>query len=76
VIKTFGKHWNRSSAFSPEVLAVITTATSTAVSRAVEIFEGAVDVATLSDEQRAEAIKLLANGVTEGISKAVEKFKN
>jgi hypothetical protein len=68
--------WNRSSAFSPEQLAVITTATSLAIQNAIRIFEGTVDVSTLSDAQRDEAIRLVAEGVTAEIAKFIEHFKS
>jgi hypothetical protein len=67
--------WNRSSAFSPETIAIINTATAKAVQDAIHIFESALGDVTLSDEERAAAILMLARGVTDGIAEFVETLK-
>jgi hypothetical protein len=67
--------WNRSSAFSPEAIAVINTATANAVESAIQMINRALGEASLTDGQRAEAIQRLVAGVTEGIAKAVESLK-
>jgi len=67
--------WNRSSAFSPETIAIINTATAKAVLDAIQIFESALGDVALTEEQRTEAIQLLVAGVTDGIAKFVETLK-
>jgi len=69
------KPWNRSSAWSPEVLARLNTATSQAVLRAIEVFKGAVDMASFTEEERAEAYRLLCDGVTDGMAKFEESLR-
>jgi hypothetical protein len=67
--------WNRSSAFSLETIAIINTATAKAVQDAIHIFESALGDVALTDEQHADAILMLARGVTDGIAKFVETLK-
>ena len=67
--------WNRSSAFSPEVLAILTAATYAAVESAIQNFTRAVDFDSLTPEQQLEAVQLLANGVTTEFAAHVEKLK-
>jgi hypothetical protein len=69
------KPWNRSSTWSPEVLARLTTATNMAVQSVIETFNSSFDTASLSDEQRAEAYQLLVAGVTDGIAKFEEDLR-
>jgi hypothetical protein len=73
------KPWNRSSALTPAQLAVVTETTNTALRTAIRRFESALGDLNLSDEQRAYAcehfIPLIANGVTEGLAKAVDSLK-
>lgn len=66
------KPWNRSSALTLEELGTVNSAMQAAVDCALIAFHKSVDVASLSDEQRAEAYRLLADGVTAGIAKRVE----
>jgi len=67
--RPIGAPWNRSSTWSPEVLARLNTATNLALQSVIETFNRSFDTARLSDEQRAEAYQLLADGVTDGIAK-------
>jgi hypothetical protein len=70
-----GAPWNRSSALSPEVIAIINTATANAVDSAIRHFDHELGDVSLTDEQRGETIQRLVAGVTEGIAKAVESLK-
>jgi len=69
------KKWNRSSAFSPEIIGALNTATNMAVQSAIQTFDHAFDTASLTEEQRADAYRLLAEGVAEGIDEFAEKLK-
>jgi hypothetical protein len=73
--RPIGAPWNRSSAFSPEVLATLNTATNMAVQNAIQIFEREIDNASLSAEQYAEAIQMLAQGAADGIAEFAESLK-
>jgi hypothetical protein len=57
--------WNRSSAWSPKVLAIFTESINAAVQKALHAFESEFDMLNLTKEQRDEAILLLCNGVTD-----------
>jgi hypothetical protein len=70
------KKWNRSSAWSPEVLAKLTTATNMAAQSAIQTFESTFDSGSLTAEQRTAAIQLLANGVTDGMKKFEESLRS
>jgi len=70
------KSWNRSSAFSPEQLGILNSLTSAAIQDAIARFEKAIDGFSLSEEQRAEAIQMLAAGVTDGMTHFVERLKS
>ena len=63
------KTWNRSSSWSPEVLARLTTATNLSIQSVIEIFNRTFDATTFTDEQRAEVYLLLAEGVTVEMAK-------
>jgi hypothetical protein len=67
------KKWNRSSAFSPEVVAALNTAIEQAVSAALEILSSILT--SLTDSQRAEAIQLIAQGATDGVAAFAESLK-
>lgn len=67
--------WNRSSAFTPEVLGIVTEVMTSAVQNAIAKFDHALGDLSLTDEQKVAAYALLANGVTEGIALAVEDLK-
>ena len=69
------KKWNRSSSFSPEELGTLNTATNLAIQAVIEIFHSRFDVASFSDEQRAEAYQRLAGGVTKEIAEFAETLK-
>ena len=69
------KKWNRSSALSPEAIAIINTVTASAVESAIQMFDRAVADENLTEEQRAVAIPMLARGVTDGIAEFVESLK-
>jgi hypothetical protein len=62
--------WNRSSAFSPEILARLTAATNRSIEKGLRILKTAPDFAYMSARQRNKAIKI----VCDGVSKEVEKF--
>jgi len=68
---SINKEWNRSSAHTPEVLAILTTATNMAIQNAIET----VDMVGFTDEQKAEAFQLIARGVTDGIAEFAERLK-
>jgi hypothetical protein len=68
--------WNRSSAFSPEILGILTSITAYAVQDAIARFERAVDVSLLTEEQRAEATQMLIAGVTERMAQFTERLKS
>ena len=66
------KPWNRSSALTLEEMGTVNVAMSAAVESALITFHKSVDVESLSDEQRAEVYRLLAEGVTAGIAARAE----
>jgi len=68
---SINKTWNRSSAWSPEVLARLIAATNRAIKNAIET----ADKETFTDEQRAEAIQLLCDGVTDGLAQFAESLQ-
>lgn len=68
-----GTTWNRSSAFSPEVLATLNSATERAFKNTFAALEEFLN--TLSKKQRAEAIRLIAQRVVEGINAFAESLK-
>ena len=71
-----GQKWTRSSAFDPTTLGILNSLTAQAIQDAIARFEKAVDLSTLTEEQRVEAIQLLAAGVTEGMAKFIEGLKS
>ncbi len=68
--------WNRSSAFSPEVLAKIIEITSKAVQKTAVALATKMDKMDLSDEERAEAIHIVTEGISKGIHDALEQWKD
>lgn len=69
-----GLNGNRSTAPTAEMMGALNVATEAAISSAIATFEGIVDVSTLSDDQKAGAYRLLANGVTAGIAQQVKSI--
>jgi len=65
------KPWNRSSAWSPEVLARLIAATNQAIQKVLDNF----DTASLTAEERAAAYRLLCTDVTDGIAKFEESLR-
>jgi hypothetical protein len=73
--RPIGAPWNRSSAWSPEVLARLIAATNIAVEGVMERFNSTFDMASFTEEERAAAYRLLCDGVTEGIAKFEESLR-
>jgi hypothetical protein len=67
--------WNRSSAFSPKILAILTGAITASIQIAIENFTRAADFESLTPEQQVEAGQLLANSVTTEFAAYVERLK-
>lgn len=65
---------NRSFAFSPEELAAILGAIEEGTQRAIEIFNADPANVTLTDDQRADAVPLLAEGVAAGVHDAAYRL--
>jgi hypothetical protein len=61
-------NWNRSSSWSPAVIALLNTAVVQAVERAISTFDNATVNAALTDDEKAEAVKLISQGCTNGIA--------
>jgi hypothetical protein len=74
--RPIGAAWNRSSAWSCEVTARLTTATNMAIQNVIEAFNSTFDVASFTDEQRAEAYRLLINGVTDGMAEFEKRLRS
>jgi hypothetical protein len=71
-----GQKWNRSSAFDPTTLGILNSMTAQAIQSAIARFEQAIDVSTLTEKQRAEAIEMLAAGVTDRMAQSIERLKS
>lgn len=69
------KTWNRSSALNPEQFGLVNTVTTQTIQDAIARFERAIDISTLSEEQRAEAVRLISEGVAAELAKAFEDWK-
>jgi len=70
------KTWNRSSALNPEQIGLVNVVTTHTIQDAVSRFEKAIDVSTLSEEQRAQAVRLISEGVSVELAKALEDWKS
>ena len=68
-------HWNRSSAHTPEILGALNDAIRQGVEHANQLFTQATKDLNLSEEQKQEAIVLLAEGVSNGIAEFAEGLK-
>jgi hypothetical protein len=68
--------WNRSSAFDPETLAKILAITSQSVQETSVALAREMDKMDISDEERAEALHVVAKGVSKGIADAIERWKD
>jgi hypothetical protein len=69
------KPWNRSSAFSPETLAILTNLISQGVPRAIAIFDKEPYAASLTYDERADAIQMIAQGISDGVTEFSETLK-
>jgi hypothetical protein len=67
---------NRSFAFDPETLAKILAITSQSVQETSVALAREMDKMDISDEERAEALHVVAEGVSKGISDAIESWKD
>ncbi len=70
------KTWNRSSSLNPEQLGFVTEITTRTIQDAIDRFEQAVEGIALSGEQRAEAVRLISEGVTTELANALENWKS
>ena len=68
--------WNRSSAFSPEVLAALIAILTKAVQDTTKSFAVELDKLDISAEDRTELIHRLAEGVASGSADIIEKWKD
>ena len=73
--RPIGAPWNRNSAFSPEQLGALNLAITQGVEHANRLFTEATKDWNLSEEQKQEAIVLLAEGVSNGIAEFSETLK-
>ena len=69
------KKWDRSSAFTPEVLGALNGAITKGVEHAKQLFARATEGLNLSEEQKQEAVVPLAQGVSNGIAEFAETLK-
>jgi hypothetical protein len=67
---------NRSFAFDPETLAKILAITSTAVQETSVALAREMDKIDISDEERHEALSMLATNIAKGVHDAIEQWKN
>jgi hypothetical protein len=70
------EYWTRSSAFDPETIGAINCITSKAVQETSVALAREMDKMGISDEERAEALHVVAEGVSKGIHDEIEKWKD
>ena len=70
------KTWNRSSSLNPEQIGLLTVVTTRTINDAIDRFEQAIEGIALSEEQRAEAVRLISEGVTTELANALENWKS
>jgi fructose-specific phosphotransferase system component IIB len=70
------EYWTRSSAFDPETLGAINCITSKAIQDSSVALVNATKDMDISDEERHEALHMLATNIAKGINDAIEAWKD